>query len=143
MLVALVRGDNMAMMSLFKQEVHAVFHDGNFYFSGIDYEAMPKVLQRWWGDTILLIKIRGRRCWVGLGTWKYTSPKLIVVEITQKPDTAGACLVNYLFEKDSTRQTWRVVWDEAQTVIKNRIAELGEKGLLNNPLKRGGEKIKI
>ncbi len=45
-----------------------------------------------------------------------------MVEVIEKTDNYGGVKV-----RDSTRSTWKKVWNEAQDVIRKRIAELEEK----------------
>jgi hypothetical protein len=43
---------------------------------GIDYEARTEVYLE--TERMLVMRVPGRKCWVGRGTWQYTNPEYVV-----------------------------------------------------------------
>lgn len=92
-------------------------------FYGIDWEAYPTLLKQ--TENRYLIKIPARRCWVGMGTYAYRSPTILVLEKTTNRDIPNRSGMsdNYqatiaLLEKDYTRQTRKAVMQEAEKLLQ-------------------------
>ncbi len=46
------------------------------HINGLNYESHPLLHKE--TDKYLVIRVPGRRCWVGLGTWKYRNPMFVI-----------------------------------------------------------------
>lgn len=90
-----------------KQKIRRRPDSDGINFLSINFEAIPQVYAE--TENHIIVKVPGRRCWVGRGTYQYTSPELIVCAKTDDPN-----VLEVIEHIEYTRENRREVYNRVK-----------------------------
>lgn len=100
-------------------------------FDAINYEASAILIDKQVNTTgkgVLLVQIPGRSCWIGRGTYEYSSPLYQVWLMGEKLETTSKNSVRYqchkIYEGEATRATGKEIRATARQIFNNEAAKL-------------------
>jgi len=92
------------------------------YFTGVNYEAPLKVLNR--KSSAMMLKVPSRQCWCAIGTYHTAHPHIIVCRIldatmkNQLGTQIEECNIEMLLDKEYERATRKEAYNKALEIFE-------------------------